>query len=189
MATGELHQFDLGACRFAYRDSLFKQQAGQWVILRVRMRLARHAPLRLDYGPLRGRLQVMGIEQPNAQDVADAVCAIRREKLPDPRELGNAGSFFKNPLVSLTWPSGFVSSMPTVAYPAGVGQVKLAAGWLIERAGWKGYREGRVGVHEQQALVLVNHGGASGSEVLALAEKIAQTFVSALPLSWRSNPT
>lgn len=173
VATGELHQFDLGACRFAYRDSLFKQQAGQWVILRVRMRLARHAPLRLDYGPLRGCLQVMGIEQPNAQDVADAVCAIRREKLPDPRELGNAGSFFKNPLVSLTLAERIRQQhADLVAYPAGVGQVKLAAGWLIERAGWKGYREGRVGVHEQQALVLVNHGGASGSEVLALAEKI-----------------
>lgn len=171
--SGELREFAAEECAFAYRDSRFKREAGRWLILRVRFALSRTSQLHLDYGPLRQRLQAQGIAAPSVLEVSRAVCAIRAEKLPDPQVLGNAGSFFKNPLVSEAQASALRAQWPgLVAYPAGEGQVKLAAGWLIEQAGWKGYRDGDAGVHAQQALVLVNHGRASGSELLALAQRI-----------------
>ena len=171
--SGELREFGLEQCAFAYRDSLFKQQPGRWLILRVRFALGRAAPLHLDYGPVRQRLQTAGIEKPTALDVSRAICAIRREKLPDPAELGNAGSFFKNPVVPVELAERIRSEhADLVSYPAGEAQVKLAAGWLIERAGWKGFREGDAGVHRLQALVLVNYGAATGSQLLALARRI-----------------
>ncbi|MDD0843257.1 UDP-N-acetylmuramate dehydrogenase [Pseudomonas sp. Gutcm_11s] len=171
--TGELREFDLGECAFAYRDSLFKQQPGRWLILRVRFALSRATTLHLDYGPVRQRLQQEGIEAPTARDVSRAICAIRSEKLPDPAELGNAGSFFKNPVVPTALAKRIrAEHADLVSYPAGEGQVKLAAGWLIERAGWKGFREGDAGVHRLQALVLVNYGAASGGQLLALARRI-----------------
>lgn len=171
--TGELCEFDARACAFSYRDSLFKRQAGRFIILRVRFALQRTACLRLEYGPLRQRLQLMGVEQPTPRDVSEAVCAIRQEKLPDPKVLGNAGSFFKNPVVSPPQADELRQRHPgLVAYPQADGQVKLAAGWLIEQAGWKGFRAGDAAVHGMQALVLVNHGGASGGEILTLAQQI-----------------
>ena len=171
--SGELREFAAEECAFAYRDSRFKREAGRWLILRVRFALSRTPQLHLDYGPLRQRLQAQGIAAPSVLEVSRAVCAIRAEKLPDPQVLGNAGSFFKNPLVSEAQASALRAQWPgLVAYPAGEGQVKLAAGWLIEQAGWKGYRDGDAGVHAQQALVLVNHGCASGSELLDLARRI-----------------
>ncbi|MBH9342676.1 UDP-N-acetylmuramate dehydrogenase [Pseudomonas aeruginosa] len=170
---GSLREFDREACRFGYRDSLFKQEPDRWLILRVRLRLSRRSGLHLDYGPVRQRLQEEGIANPTAQDVSRVICAIRREKLPDPAVLGNAGSFFKNPLVSATQAAMLRRTYPDlVAYPQADGQVKLAAGWLIDKGGWKGFRDGPVGVHAQQALGLVNHGGASGAQVQALAERI-----------------
>ena len=171
--TGELREFNLEECAFAYRDSLFKQQPGRWLILRVRFALTRQARLHLDYGPVRQRLQAEGIEVPTASDVSRAICAIRSEKLPDPAQLGNAGSFFKNPLVAVELVERIRSEhADLVSYPAGEGLAKLAAGWLIERAGWKGFREGDAGVHRLQALVLVNYGAASGSQLLELARRI-----------------
>ncbi|MEO4046413.1 UDP-N-acetylmuramate dehydrogenase [Pseudomonas sp. CAU 1711] len=171
--SGELHEFALDDCAFAYRDSLFKRQPGRWLILRVRFALSRQAALHLDYGPVRQRLQQDGIEAPTAQDVSRAICAIRSEKLPDPAELGNAGSFFKNPLVPAALAERIrAEHADLVSYPAGEGQVKLAAGWLIERAGWKGYRQGDAGVHRLQALVLVNYGAATGAQLLELARRI-----------------
>ncbi|QLF93032.1 UDP-N-acetylmuramate dehydrogenase [Pseudomonas sp. ABC1] len=171
--TGELHVFRREDCAFAYRDSLFKRQPGRFLILRVRFALRRQGPLCLDYGPIRQRLAELGIEQPTAQDVSRVVCAIRSEKLPDPKVLGNAGSFFKNPLVDAAVADRLRAEHPSlVAYPQADGHVKLAAGWLIEQAGWKGYREGDVGVHHLQALVLVNHGQATGEQVIALARRI-----------------
>lgn len=171
--TGELRDFSLEECDFAYRDSYFKRNPGRWVILRVRFRLARNAALHLDYGPVRQRLTQMGVEHPGAQEVSDAICSIRREKLPDPAELGNAGSFFKNPVVSAELAARIRQEYPAaVAYPQADGQVKLAAGWLIENAGWKGYRDGDAGVHQAQALVLVNHGQATGAQLHELARKI-----------------
>lgn len=171
--SGELRDFNLDECAFAYRDSLFKREAGRWLILRVRLQLSRVAALRLDYGPVRQRLAAMGIEAPTASDVSRAICAIRSEKLPDPAELGNAGSFFKNPLVSNAIAERIrAEHADLVGYPAGEGLLKLAAGWLIERAGWKGFRDGDAGVHRLQALVLVNYGQASGEQLLALARRI-----------------
>ncbi|MEX6503213.1 UDP-N-acetylmuramate dehydrogenase [Pseudomonas zhanjiangensis] len=171
--SGSLREFALDECAFAYRDSLFKREAGRWIILRVRFALQRTAPLHLDYGPVRQYLAEQGIGKPTAVDVSRAICAIRSEKLPDPALLGNAGSFFKNPLVSAELAERLrAEHSDLVAYPQADGQVKLAAGWLIERAGWKGYREGDAGVHRLQALVLVNYGRASGLQLLALAQRI-----------------
>lgn len=171
--TGDVVEFDLQACEFGYRDSLFKRQTGRYIILRVRFSLQRTADLKLEYGPLRQWLQQHGIQSPTAMDVSRAVCAIRSEKLPDPQVLGNAGSFFKNPLIPQALADALRVRYPDlVAFPQGSGQVKLAAGWLIERAGWKGYRKGDAGVHQMQALVLVNYGQASGQQILQLAREI-----------------
>jgi UDP-N-acetylmuramate dehydrogenase len=176
--NGELREFGLEECAFAYRDSLFKQQPGRWLILRVRFALSRKAALRLDYGPVRQRLEQDDVEAPTAMDVSRAICAIRREKLPDPAELGNAGSFFKNPVVPAEQAERiYALHADLVSYPAGEGRVKLAAGWLIERAGWKGFREGDAGVHRLQALVLVNYGAASGAQLLELARRIQQDIL------------
>jgi len=171
--TGELRDFTLQDCAFAYRDSLFKRNPGRWLILRVRFALHRTLQAHLDYGPVRQRLLEQGVQQPTAQAISDAICSIRREKLPDPAELGNAGSFFKNPVVPAALAEQLRARYPTlVAYPQADGQVKLAAGWLIEQAGWKGYREGDAGVHRLQSLVLVNYGQASGAQLHELACKI-----------------
>lgn len=171
--TGEVRDFALEDCAFGYRDSLFKQQPGRWLILRVRFVLQRHSTLHLDYGPIRQRLEAQGVQAPTALDVSRAVCEIRSEKLPDPARLGNAGSFFKNPLVAAPLAERLRAEHPDlVAYPAANDQVKLAAGWLIERAGWKGFRDGDAGVHARQALVLVNYGQATGSQLLSLARRI-----------------
>ncbi len=171
--TGELRDFDLQACAFGYRDSLFKRNPGRWLILRVRFALSQALQAHLDYGPVRQRLSEQGVQQPTAQAISDAICSIRREKLPDPAELGNAGSFFKNPVVSAERVARIRTEHPgVVAYPQADGQVKLAAGWLIEQAGWKGYREGDAGVHRLQSLVLVNHGQASGAQLHELAQRI-----------------
>ncbi|EQM69125.1 UDP-N-acetylmuramate dehydrogenase [Pseudomonas tohonis] len=171
--SGELRDFSLEECAFGYRDSLFKRDVGRWLILRVRFKLSRALSLHLDYGPVRQRLREQGIDAPTALDVSRAICSIRSEKLPDPAQLGNAGSFFKNPLV----PAGLAERLrgehaDLVAYPQADGQVKLAAGWLIERAGWKGFRDGDAGVHRLQALVLVNYGAATGLQLLDLAQRI-----------------
>ena len=171
--TGELRDFSLEDCAFGYRDSVFKRNPGRWLILRVRFALSHELQAHLDYGPVRQRLAEQGVEQPTAQAISDAICSIRREKLPDPAELGNAGSFFKNPVVSAEQVARIRAQYPgVVAYPQADGQVKLAAGWLIEQAGWKGYREGDAGVHRLQSLVLVNYGQASGAQVHALAQRI-----------------
>ncbi|MCX2891055.1 MULTISPECIES: UDP-N-acetylmuramate dehydrogenase [unclassified Pseudomonas] len=171
--TGELRDFDLAECAFGYRDSVFKRSPGRWLILRVRFALHRTLQAHLDYGPVRQRLAEQGVTKPTAQAISDAICSIRREKLPDPAELGNAGSFFKNPVVAAALVERIRAQYPgVVAYPQADGQVKLAAGWLIEQAGWKGYRDGDSGVHRLQSLVLVNYGQASGAQMHALAQRI-----------------
>lgn len=187
--SGEVRAFDLQDCAFAYRDSLFKRESGRWIILRVRFALSRNAPLHLDYGPVRQRLAEQGIEAPNASDVSRAICAIRSEKLPDPAVLGNAGSFFKNPLVPAELAQRLQHShADLVAYPQADGQVKLAAGWLIEKAGWKGFRDGDAGVHRLQALVLVNYGQASGQQLLALAQRIQADIAERFGVSLEIEP-
>lgn len=168
-------------CGFAYRDSIFKsQQAGRYVILAVRFALSTSHALVLGYGDIRNALVAAGIETPTASDVAQAVIAIRQAKLPDPALLGNAGSFFKNPLLPSAQVEQLQRQFPgLVAYPAQAqvpGWQKVAAGWLIEQAGWKGYRRGAVAVHERQALVLVHFGGGNGADLLALAADIVASI-------------
>lgn len=171
--SGELCEFGLEDCAFAYRESRFKREPGRWLILRVRFALSRAAKLHLDYGPVRQRLADEGVTAPTPADVSRVISTIRREKLPDPAVLGNAGSFFKNPVVSADQAVALRQRYSDlVAYPQGDGQSKLAAGWLIDKAGWKGFREGAAGVHTQQALVLVNYGGATGSQLHDLALRI-----------------
>lgn len=177
LATGRLHTFTAADCRFGYRDSVFKRELkGKFFITRVFLRLSRpsHHILRLDYGAVRSMLGDMGVKQPTIQDVSEAVIRIRTDKLPDPVSLGNAGSFFKNPVIDRAAFEALQRRFPDiVSYPAEEGAVKVPAGWLIERCGWKGRRFGRVGCYEKQALVLVNYGGATGAEVVALARRIA----------------
>lgn len=187
--TGELRNFTLDECAFAYRDSLFKQQSDRWLILRVRFALSRIAHLHLDYGPVRQRLTEQGIDQATPSDVSRAICSIRSEKLPDPAVLGNAGSFFKNPLVPAAHVAHLKDQYPDlVAYPQPGGQMKIAAGWLIERAGWKGFREGDAGVHKLQALVLVNYGNATGLELLDLARRIQKDIAERFQVDLEMEP-
>lgn len=161
-------------CRFGYRDSLFKQQPDRYIVIGIRLRLSRVAALRLDYAGIREELDELRIAQPSAADVAIAVRRLRRRKLPQPAVMPNAGSFFKNPIVDIT-----VAQQLQAAHPAlpqwktgDSGRVKLSAGWLIEQAGFKGYRDGDAGIAPGHALVLVNHGEASGQQLLALAHKV-----------------
>jgi len=187
--SGELREFSLDDCAFGYRDSIFKHETGRWLILRVRFRLSFAAQLHLDYGPVRQRLQEQGITEPTPIHVSRAICAIRSEKLPDPAVLGNAGSFFKNPLVPAELAARIRESHPgLVAYPQADGQVKLAAGWLIEQAGWKGFREGDAGVHALQSLVLVNYGAASGQDLLSLAQRIQADILERFGVSLEMEP-
>jgi UDP-N-acetylmuramate dehydrogenase len=173
LTTGATRQFDAAACRFAYRESVFKHQPGRWLVTAVRFRLPRRWQPRLGYGELGGELAARGIASPTPRQVSDAIIAIRRRKLPDPAKLGNAGSFFKNPLVDTARCAALRANYPALPhYPQTNGQVKLAAGWLIEQCGWKGQRHGAAGCHAGQALVLVNHGGATGADILALAAAI-----------------
>lgn len=162
-------------CRFAYRDSIFKHELrGRTVITAVELRLGKHPAPNLAYGDLKAQVEARG--GASIANIRDAVCAIRRSKLPDPDTLGNAGSFFKNPVVDNATAERLREEDPACpVYPVSAhGMCKLAAGWLIDRAGLKGFRMGRVGVHERQALVLVNFGGATGNDVMALARYVQQ---------------
>ncbi|MCO5118626.1 MAG: UDP-N-acetylmuramate dehydrogenase [Burkholderiaceae bacterium] len=176
--TGERRRFSRADCRFGYRDSVFKSPDHRgWLILSLRLALSRRFEARLDYGDIRRMLADTG-EPPTARAVADAVIALRRARLPDPAILGNAGSFFKNPIVDGATRERLRERHPDLpTWPAGEGRVKLPAAWLIERAGWKGHRDGDAGVHDRHALVLVNHGHASGTELLALANRIRESVL------------
>jgi UDP-N-acetylmuramate dehydrogenase len=163
-------------CGFGYRDSLFKRDAERWIVTAVEFRLSRTAPLRLDYSGVREELAAMGIGAPTAQQVADAVRSLRRRKLPDPAVIGNAGSFFKNPVVDAAVAERLREAYPDApVYPAGAAHRKLSAAWLIERCGWRGHREDDAGIAAQHALVLVNHGHASGAQLLAVARRVAHS--------------
>jgi UDP-N-acetylmuramate dehydrogenase len=177
LATGRSVTLDSAACRFGYRDSVFKQAlAGKSLIVRVRFLLPRPWQPVLGYLELQRKVAETGIASPSAQTVFDWVCAIRRAKLPDPAELGNAGSFFKNPVVTEEQCRDIIGRDPEVVhYALPDGSMKLAAGWLIDACGWKGKTIGRAGVYEKQALVLVNRGGATGAEVVTLAKAIQES--------------
>ena len=161
-------------CAFSYRDSRFKREPTRWIITAVTFRLPRQHALRLNYAGIGEELAAMAIDRPNARDVAAAVTRLRRRKLPDPAVIGNAGSFFKNPLVSVETAAALKSSHPALPNFPGTdpAQRKLSAAWMIEDCGWKGFRDGDAGVSAQHALVLVNHGHATGAQLLLLANKI-----------------
>ena len=177
LVTGRGVTLNAAQCAFGYRDSVFKHLlAGKTVITRVRFRLPRPWAPVLGYLDLQRRVHDTGNAHPDAQTVFDWVCTIRRAKLPDPQAIGNAGSFFKNPVVSAEQCRDIIGRDPSVVhYPLPDGSAKLAAGWLIDACGWKGKSIGRAGVYERQALVLVNRGGAIGAEVLTLARAIQES--------------
>lgn len=162
-------------CGFAYRDSRFKREPGRWIVTAVEFALSRVPRPELGYAGLSDELAAMGIDAPTPLQVSEAVCRIRRRKLPDPAVLGNAGSFFKNPIVPEAQAAALLAADPGLpCFDAGApGLRKLSAAWLIDAAGWRGYRDGDAGVAPGHALVLVNHGGASGEQLLALARRIA----------------
>jgi UDP-N-acetylmuramate dehydrogenase len=177
--SGELIKYDHKACRFGYRDSVFKHELkGKAVIWTVTFKLSRNPVIQMEYGAISQELNRLGIRNPGIKDVSEAICNIRRSKLPDPAVIGNAGSFFKNPTVSSEKAELMRSSFPSlVSYYLPDGNVKLAAGWLIEKCKWKGFRRGDAGVHPLQALCLVNYGTASGDAILELAEEIQQSVL------------
>jgi UDP-N-acetylmuramate dehydrogenase len=181
LVTGRTVTLTGPMCHFGYRDSVFKHDdfgglAGKSVITRVRLRLPRHWRPVLGYLDLERKVHDTGITAPDARTIFDWVCTIRRNKLPDPREIGNVGSFFKNPVVSAEQCKDIIARDPHIVhYPLADGSYKLAAGWLIDACGWKGKSIGRAAVYDKQALVLVNRGGASGAEVLMLARAIQES--------------
>ena len=163
---------DAAHCGFGYRESVFKHDLkGRVIITAIEIRLSHTPRPKLGYGDVEREVEARG--GATLRNIREAICSIRRAKLPDPAVLGNAGSFFKNPVVEAPVAERLLAEYPDMPhYAAPEGRIKLAAGWLIDRAGMKGYREGSVGVHERQALVLVNHGGATGGEVIAFARTV-----------------
>lgn len=168
-------RLDRAACAFGYRDSAFKRDPERWIVTAVELALSRHAAPRLDYAGIGEELATMGVATPGAREVAEAVIRIRRRKLPDPAVVGNAGSFFKNPIVPAPLAQALQAAHPRLpVFPGdGDGTRKLSAAWLIDACGWKGAREGDAGVSPAHALVLVNHGAATGLQLLDLARRIA----------------
>jgi len=182
----ELEAFDLESrgikilakddCRLGYRESIFKSQnKGRYIILNVTFRLSKNPILCLDYGNIRKELAIMKVTDPGIKDVREAVCRIRANKLPDPKVTGNAGSFFKNPVIPPQQYEKLKQSFPEIVSFKQNGNIKLAAAWMIEQCGWKGKRKGNAGVHSTQPLVLVNLGNATGLEIINLGNEIRQS--------------
>jgi len=188
---GRLRCLDNAACEFGYRDSIFKHRPGRFIITHIRLRLKKSAAVNITYQTLQNHFAQKQMQTVNAEDVFDAVIQIRSSRLPDPAVLPNAGSFFKNPVVSLMHYQRLLETYPgLVAYPVeDKKSVKLAAAWLIDQAGWKGIHEEHVGVHAQQALVLVNLGGANGQELLAFADKIRRDIKDRYAIELEIEPT
>jgi UDP-N-acetylmuramate dehydrogenase len=175
--TGQLKRIANADCEFGYRDSLFKREPDTWVVTAVEFRLPREHELRLDYAGVREELAAIGAGAPRASHVAEAVARIRTRKLPNPALIGNAGSFFKNPILPRDRAEALREANPGLpVFPGDHADTrKLSAAWMIDACGWKGFRDGDVGVAAQHALVLVNHGNASGAQVLGLARRIADS--------------
>ncbi len=165
------------ACAFGYRDSIFKRDPERYFVVNITVKLRVKPKLNLRYHGLRDELNAMGLSNPTPLDVSRAVCTIRRRKLPDPARIGNAGSFFKNPVVSPEQAARIGADYPQMpCFGQADGAIKLSAAWLIEQCGWKGYRDGDAGVSERHALVLVNHGCASGASLWDLAQRIRSSI-------------
>jgi UDP-N-acetylmuramate dehydrogenase len=177
IATGKIVRFDYADCHFAYRDSVFKNALkGKYIITSVSFKLSAEASINTQYGAIQSELAKRNIEKPDIADISKIVAEIRVSKLPDPSTIGNAGSFFKNPVIGQEQFEEVRKNYPDiVSYPAADGKVKLAAGWLIEYCGFKGQVAGQTGTWKNQALVLVNHGHATGKEVYSFSEKIIDT--------------
>lgn len=174
LRTGEVETLDRDACQFAYRSSVFKRELDTpRLIIEVELSLSAHWQPELGYAALRDALPDSA---PGPQLLFDTVCQIRRSKLPDPQRLGNAGSFFKNPVINTVQYHDLLTVYPDIpAFPETSGAVKIPAAWLLDHAGWKGVRRGAAGVHEQHALVLVNYGGASGEDIYQLAQDMQES--------------
>lgn len=173
--TGEIITFDKSDCGFSYRDSRFKKEKGRYIITQLTLNLSLNPTLNMSYGAIQTELQNRSIQNPTITDIAEVVSAIRTNKLPDPSTIGNAGSFFKNPIVSVAFLGQLQSTFPDmeiIYYQVDENSVKIAGGWLIEQCGWKGRKIGDAGTWKNQALVLVNHKNASGSELYDLSERI-----------------
>jgi UDP-N-acetylmuramate dehydrogenase len=177
ISSGKFVEFSNTDCEFSYRDSVFKSRLkDKYIISSVCFRLSKTAHLKTTYGAIQSELERRNILHPSIKDISEVVSAIRVSKLPDPSTIGNAGSFFKNPVISATQFSEIGKRYPEIPhYPAANQQLKLAAGWLIEQCGFKGVQEGHTGTWKNQALVLVNHGGASGQEIYDFSQKIIDT--------------
>ena len=174
IATGQTHYFNHEACQFGYRESVFKKELkGQFIITSVTFRLNKTPEFNISYGAIQDTLDQMGVEKLSIKAVSDAVIAIRQSKLPDPKVIGNAGSFFKNPTIDKIDYEGLKAEFPGIpGYVQPENQVKVPAAWLIEQAGWKGQTFDKIGVHKNQPLVLVNYGGGEGSKIRDLAYEI-----------------
>lgn len=176
IATHDMRTIEADECEFGYRDSIFKGRfKGKFVITSVTLKLNKVPEVDLSYKALKQYLDDQGIKEPDQQDVARAVIAIRRSKLPDPAEIGNTGSFFKNPVVPEEDFEMLREQYPDIPFYIVEDGIKIPAAWMIDQCGWKGERRGDAGVHEKQALVLVNHGSATGQEILDLASEIKRS--------------
>lgn len=173
IASGELTKFSAADCNFGYRESVFKNiHRDKFIITAVTLKLSKIPVFNTSYGAIEQELEKIGVQELSIAAISKAVCNIRSSKLPDPKEIGNAGSFFKNPVISKEFYEQIKAEFPAVvSYPFG-SDMKLAAGWLIEQCGWKGFRQGDFGVHKNQALVLVNYGRANGTEIFKLSEEV-----------------
>jgi len=175
--SGKTKIFSLDECEFGYRESVFKhKEKGNWIITEVSFKLSKTPQVKVEYGTIKTTLEAHNIKNPTPQQVGQAVTAIRESKLPNPNDLGSAGSFFKNPVVAAELLQKIKTDYPEVPhYKVADKQFKLPAGWLIDQSGWKGHTRDNHGVHKHQALVLVNYGGATGEDILTLAKDIQQS--------------
>jgi UDP-N-acetylmuramate dehydrogenase len=174
ISSGKIVKFNNSDCEFGYRESVFKNKMkNQYIILNITLELKKNPVLNINYGDVKAILESQNIKNPGIKEVSNAIISIRQSKLPDPKKIGNSGSFFKNPIASLNQLELIKKKYPNVVnYEINENEFKIAAGWLIERAGWKGKKFNNYGVHEKQALVLVNYGLANGMEIFELSEKI-----------------
>jgi len=189
-ATGQCRRLDRDACDFSYRDSLFKRQPDRFIVTAVDFVLARGVRVNLEYAGIQDELSQMGVEAPSPAQVAEAVIRLRRRKLPDPAFVGNAGSFFKNPIVPNAQADALHHAHASLPMFRGGSDAnrKLSAAWLIDACGWKGHRDGDAGVSDKHALVLVNHGGATGGQILDLARRIAESVHSRFGVALEPEP-
>jgi UDP-N-acetylmuramate dehydrogenase len=176
LETGEAKEFLEEDCAFGYRDSIFKRTLkGKYFITEVNYRLQKKHQLNLSYGAIKKELENRNIINPKIKDVSSVVIDIRQSKLPDPAKIGNCGSFFKNPVISMDTYQELIKKYPGIpSYPIDKNSVKIPAGWLIDKGGWKGFRKNQVGTHQRQALVIINHGGASGLEIWEFAKELIE---------------